>query len=93
MSTHRHLSRVGWRNTEPTAGQERPALLQPASDPRSDLCTLLSPPDGTALLKAPAREIKAFLQETEAVVPRGSRSIELCSRAHPGAGTLNLCFR
>ncbi|QIY74398.1 SsgA family sporulation/cell division regulator [Streptomyces sp. RLB1-33] len=41
----------------------------------SDLYILLSPPDGTALLKAPAREIKTFLQETEAVVPR---------RAEPG---------
>lgn len=38
----------------------------------SDLYILLSPPDGTALLKAPAREIKTFLQETEAVVPRGA---------------------
>ncbi|MGW8879342.1 SsgA family sporulation/cell division regulator [Streptomyces mirabilis] len=37
----------------------------------SDLYILLNPPDGTALLKAPAREIKTFLQETEAVVPRG----------------------
>ncbi|MER5664621.1 SsgA family sporulation/cell division regulator [Streptomyces mirabilis] len=38
----------------------------------SDLYILLNPPDGTALLKAPAREIKTFLQETEAVVPRGA---------------------
>jgi hypothetical protein len=73
---------------------------------RSDLYILLSPPDGTALLKAPAREIKDFLQGasspeddgTSCSAPRGwaaqgSRSIELCSRAHPGAGTLNLCFR
>ncbi|MFD7947303.1 SsgA family sporulation/cell division regulator [Streptomyces sp. NPDC059744] len=40
----------------------------------SDLYILLNPPDGTALLKAPAREIKAFLQETEAVVPKGAES-------------------
>ncbi|MFF1899475.1 SsgA family sporulation/cell division regulator [Streptomyces sp. NPDC058206] len=40
----------------------------------SDLYILLNPPDGTALLKAPAREVKAFLQETEAVVPRGAES-------------------
>lgn len=40
----------------------------------SDLYILLNPPDGTALLKAPAREIKAFLRETEAVVPRGAES-------------------
>ncbi|MER5755942.1 SsgA family sporulation/cell division regulator [Streptomyces sp. NPDC002088] len=38
----------------------------------SDLCILLNPPDGTALLKVPVREIKTFLQETEAVVPRGA---------------------
>ncbi|MFF4347066.1 SsgA family sporulation/cell division regulator [Streptomyces sp. NPDC001530] len=38
----------------------------------SDLYILLNPPDGTALLKAPAREIKTFLQETEAAVPRGA---------------------
>ncbi|MCZ0985261.1 SsgA family sporulation/cell division regulator [Streptomyces diastatochromogenes] len=37
-----------------------------------DVYILLSPPAGTALLKAPAQEIKAFLQETEAVVPRGA---------------------
>ncbi|MEU2735485.1 SsgA family sporulation/cell division regulator [Streptomyces sp. NPDC007095] len=37
-----------------------------------DLHVLLNPPSGTALLKAPAHEIKAFLQETEAVVPRGA---------------------
>ncbi|WSL88861.1 SsgA family sporulation/cell division regulator [Streptomyces sp. NBC_01724] len=40
----------------------------------SDLYILLNPPDGTALLKAPAREIKEFLQETEAVVPKGAES-------------------
>ncbi|MFE2688401.1 SsgA family sporulation/cell division regulator [Streptomyces mirabilis] len=45
----------------------------PAEEPDvSDLYLLLNPPDGTALLKAPAREIKTFLQETEAVVPRGA---------------------
>ncbi|MFJ1608532.1 SsgA family sporulation/cell division regulator [Streptomyces sp. NPDC088253] len=38
----------------------------------SDLYILLNPPAGTALLKAPAQEIKAFLQEAEAVVPRGA---------------------
>ncbi|WP_392675368.1 SsgA family sporulation/cell division regulator [Streptomyces sp. LN785] len=32
---------------------------------------LLNPPDGTALLEVPAREIKVFLQETVAVVPKG----------------------
>ncbi|MEU6770841.1 SsgA family sporulation/cell division regulator [Streptomyces sp. NPDC046759] len=37
-----------------------------------DLYILLNPPSGTALLKAPAQEFKAFLQETEAVVPRGA---------------------
>jgi hypothetical protein len=37
-----------------------------------DLHVLFNPPSGTALLKAPAHEIKAFLQETEAVVPRGA---------------------
>ncbi|MGW1736350.1 SsgA family sporulation/cell division regulator [Streptomyces sp. NPDC001999] len=40
----------------------------------SDLYILLNPPDGTALLKSPAREIKEFLQETEAVVPKGAES-------------------
>ncbi|MCX5317488.1 SsgA family sporulation/cell division regulator [Streptomyces sp. NBC_00154] len=40
----------------------------------SDLYILLNPPDGTALLKAPPRQIKAFLHETEAVVPRGAES-------------------
>jgi hypothetical protein len=38
----------------------------------SDLYILLNPPAGTALLKAPAQEIKAFLQEAEVVVPRGA---------------------
>ncbi|MFK0022749.1 SsgA family sporulation/cell division regulator [Streptomyces sp. NPDC090798] len=38
----------------------------------SDLYILLNPPAGTALLKAPAQEIKAFLQDAEAVVPRGA---------------------
>ncbi|MGW7044126.1 SsgA family sporulation/cell division regulator [Streptomyces avermitilis] len=37
-----------------------------------DLYILLNPPAGAALLKAPTQEIKAFLQETEAVVPRGA---------------------
>ncbi|WP_369251220.1 SsgA family sporulation/cell division regulator [Streptomyces sp. R41] len=37
----------------------------------SDFYILLNPPDGTALFKAPAREIKKFLQETEALVPKG----------------------
>ncbi|MGW2853913.1 SsgA family sporulation/cell division regulator, partial [Streptomyces sp. NPDC001215] len=37
-----------------------------------DLYILLNPPSGTALLKAPAQEFKAFLQETEAVVPQGA---------------------
>ncbi|MEU8910321.1 SsgA family sporulation/cell division regulator [Streptomyces mirabilis] len=38
----------------------------------SDLYILLNPPAGTALLKAAAQEIKAFLQEAEVVVPRGA---------------------
>ncbi|MFF4746352.1 SsgA family sporulation/cell division regulator [Streptomyces chengbuensis] len=37
-----------------------------------DLYILLNSPSGTALLKAPEREFKAFLRETEAVVPRGA---------------------
>lgn len=41
-------------------------------DDLGDVYILLSPPAGTALLKAPAQEIKTFLQETEAVVPRGA---------------------
>ncbi|MFD5794210.1 SsgA family sporulation/cell division regulator [Streptomyces diastatochromogenes] len=36
-----------------------------------DLYILLNPPGGTALLKAPAQEIRTFLQEAEVVVPRG----------------------
>ncbi|MFE2970501.1 SsgA family sporulation/cell division regulator [Streptomyces sp. NPDC059340] len=47
----------------------------------SDLYILLNPPDGTALLKAPAREIKTFLQETEAVVPRGAEPDRIDSDA------------
>ncbi|MFD9003702.1 SsgA family sporulation/cell division regulator [Streptomyces sp. NPDC059582] len=40
----------------------------------SDLYILLNPPDGAALFKAPAREIRLFLQDAEAVVPRGAES-------------------
>ncbi|MFJ5530276.1 SsgA family sporulation/cell division regulator [Streptomyces sp. NPDC093261] len=39
---------------------------------RCDLYILLTPPGGTALIKAPAQEIKTFLRETESVVPRGT---------------------
>ncbi|MER7834737.1 SsgA family sporulation/cell division regulator [Streptomyces sp. NPDC096040] len=39
-----------------------------------DLFALLTPPDGRALLKGPVQEIKAFLQETEALVPRGTET-------------------
>ena len=39
-----------------------------------DLFILLRPPDGTALLRAPAPEIRTFLQETEALVPRGAEA-------------------
>ncbi|MEU9213699.1 SsgA family sporulation/cell division regulator [Streptomyces sp. NPDC048415] len=49
-----------------------------------DVYVLLNPPTGTALLKASAHEIKAFLQETEVVVPRG---------ASPGTSTWTLCWR
>ncbi|AVH61302.1 SsgA family sporulation/cell division regulator [Streptomyces dengpaensis] len=45
--------------------------IWPADDP-CDLYILLNPPGGTALLKARAQEIKTFLQETKAVVPRGA---------------------
>ena len=37
-----------------------------------DLYILLDPPAGAALLKVPAKEIKTFLRETEAMVPRGA---------------------
>lgn len=36
------------------------------------LYILLMPPAGTARLKAPAQEIRTFLQETETLVPRGA---------------------
>ncbi|XES01362.1 SsgA family sporulation/cell division regulator [Streptomyces sp. S1D4-11] len=47
----------------------------------SDLYILLNPPDGAALLKAPAREVETFLQETEAVVPRGAEPDRIDSDA------------
>ncbi|MHA5055072.1 SsgA family sporulation/cell division regulator [Streptomyces sp. SD15] len=47
--------------------------IWPADGPdRCDSYILLNPPAGTALLKARAQEIKTFLQETEALVPRGA---------------------
>ncbi|MGW1887523.1 SsgA family sporulation/cell division regulator [Streptomyces sp. NPDC001970] len=47
--------------------------IWPADGPdRYNLYILLNPPAGVALLKARAQEIKAFLQETVALVPRGA---------------------
>ncbi|MYV41195.1 SsgA family sporulation/cell division regulator [Streptomyces sp. SID1328] len=39
-----------------------------------DMCILLTPPAGTALLLAPAREVRAFLREAEELVPRGTEA-------------------
>ncbi|MFI9614986.1 SsgA family sporulation/cell division regulator [Streptomyces sp. NPDC052023] len=63
-----------------TDGLEGPAgegdvRVWPAGEhDRREVCILFSPPSGTALLKAPAREIRMFLRETESVVPRGGES-------------------
>ncbi|MET8276737.1 MULTISPECIES: SsgA family sporulation/cell division regulator [unclassified Streptomyces] len=46
--------------------------LWPAGErDRGSVYIVLKPPDGVALLEAPAQDIKKFLQETEAHVPIG----------------------
>ncbi|MFD8717629.1 SsgA family sporulation/cell division regulator [Streptomyces sp. NPDC059629] len=42
-------------------------------DPR-DVYILLSPPAGTALLRVSGRDVRAFLYETEELVPRGAET-------------------
>ncbi|WP_426570233.1 SsgA family sporulation/cell division regulator [Streptomyces canus] len=46
--------------------------IWPDGPERCDLYILLNPPAGAALLKARAQEIQTFLQETQALVPRGA---------------------
>ncbi|WNO76904.1 SsgA family sporulation/cell division regulator [Streptomyces sp. AM8-1-1] len=49
--------------------------IWPASDrDRGALYIILKPPDGVALIRATAQDIKRFVHETEALVPRGSES-------------------
>ncbi|MFI2207459.1 SsgA family sporulation/cell division regulator [Streptomyces sp. NPDC020192] len=57
---------------EGPAGEGDVRIWPAGEEGRRDLYILLNPPSGTALLKAPAQGVKAFLQETEAVVPRGA---------------------
>ncbi|MET8421763.1 SsgA family sporulation/cell division regulator [Streptomyces sp. NPDC005134] len=46
-------------------------LWPPGERDRGSVYIVLKPPDGVALLEAPAQDIKKFLQETEAHVPIG----------------------
>ncbi|MFF5279779.1 SsgA family sporulation/cell division regulator [Streptomyces sp. NPDC000133] len=56
--------------------------LWPAGErDRGSVYIILKPPDGVALLEAPAQDIKKFLQETEAHVPTGSESERIDSDA------------
>ncbi|MEU6589557.1 SsgA family sporulation/cell division regulator [Streptomyces sp. NPDC046881] len=70
---------------EGPAGEGDVRIWPAGEEGRRDLYILLNPPSGTALLKAPAQEVNAFLQETEAVVPRGGRARP--QRLRPLAGT------
>ncbi|MEU2165057.1 SsgA family sporulation/cell division regulator [Streptomyces chengbuensis] len=48
---------------------------------RGAVYIVLKPPDGAALLEATAQDIRGFLHETEALVPRGSESDHIDSDA------------
>ncbi|MFD7229089.1 SsgA family sporulation/cell division regulator [Streptomyces sp. NPDC059881] len=48
---------------------------------RGAVYIVLKPPDGVALVEATAQDIKGFLHETEALVPRGSESERIDSDA------------
>lgn len=61
---------------------ERDVQIWPASErDRGAVYIVLKPPDGVALLEATAQDIKRFLHETEALVPRGYESERIDSDA------------